>query len=125
MRQGQALQTGAHNGGRPQFGEVRAAHMHGVTSSWCSTKGAHATHHLSSEARYGRLLAPYLDNPAHAFIVSSDFCHWGTRFNYTFYDSSQARRCLRLRARLARRAGHASQCGVLLAGRCSPVHRMA
>lgn len=44
-----------------------------------------------SEAHYGRLLAPYLEDPAHVFIVSSDFCHWGTRFNYVFYDRSRAR----------------------------------
>ena len=50
---------------------------------------------VSSEAHYGRLLAPYLDDPGHVFIVSSDFCHWGTRFNYVFYDRSRARpRCI-------------------------------
>ncbi|KAJ1910611.1 hypothetical protein IWQ60_010561 [Tieghemiomyces parasiticus] len=38
-----------------------------------------------AEARYGRLLAPYLADPANFFIISSDFCHWGTRFRYTFY----------------------------------------
>ena len=46
---------------------------------------------VNSEAHYGRLLAPYLEDPAHVFIVSSDFCHWGTRFNYVFYDRSRAR----------------------------------
>lgn len=46
---------------------------------------------VNSEALYGRLLAPYLEDPAHVFIVSSDFCHWGTRFNYVFYDRSRAR----------------------------------
>ncbi|XP_037072805.1 protein MEMO1-like isoform X2 [Pollicipes pollicipes] len=34
------------------------------------------------EARYGRLLAPYLADPANLFVVSSDFCHWGQRFRY-------------------------------------------
>jgi hypothetical protein len=42
-----------------------------------------------SEARYGSLLSRYLDDPSNLFIVSSDFCHWGTRFAYTFYDEAQ------------------------------------
>eukprot|EP00877_Chromochloris_zofingiensis_P011645 jgi/Chrzof1/6734/Cz19g07050.t1 len=41
------------------------------------------------EARYGKILGPYLDDPSNLFIISSDFCHWGSRFNYTFYDKSQ------------------------------------
>lgn len=43
----------------------------------------------ASEAAYGRLLAPYLSDPATLFIASSDFCHWGSRFSYTFYDASK------------------------------------
>ncbi|KAL9616249.1 MAG: hypothetical protein Q9204_008597, partial [Flavoplaca sp. TL-2023a] len=39
----------------------------------------------SSERKYGNLLAPYLSDPENIFIVSSDFCHWGTRFGYTYY----------------------------------------
>ncbi|KAF9344862.1 hypothetical protein BGX26_003806 [Mortierella sp. AD094] len=39
----------------------------------------------STERQFGRLLAPYLDNPENLFIVSTDFCHWGQRFNYTYY----------------------------------------
>ncbi|KAL8801600.1 MAG: hypothetical protein Q9182_004330 [Xanthomendoza sp. 2 TL-2023] len=39
----------------------------------------------STERKYGALLAPYLADPHTIFIVSSDFCHWGLRFNYTFY----------------------------------------
>lgn len=37
------------------------------------------------EHRYGCLLAPYLKNPRNRFVVSSDFCHWGRRFSYTYY----------------------------------------
>lgn len=47
----------------------------------------------SSEARFGSLLAPYLQDPETIFVVSSDFCHWGTRFRYTYYqppDGSEA-----------------------------------
>lgn len=41
----------------------------------------------SSEAEkaYGEILAPYLADPASVFVVSSDFCHWGLRFSYTYY----------------------------------------
>lgn len=35
-----------------------------------------------SEALYGRILAQYMDDPANLFVISSDFCHWGRRFNY-------------------------------------------
>ncbi|KAJ3416821.1 2-oxoglutarate dehydrogenase complex E2 component [Chytridiales sp. JEL 0842] len=35
------------------------------------------------EALYGRLLAPYLADPTTLFVISSDFCHWGSRFRYT------------------------------------------
>ncbi|XP_058115709.1 uncharacterized protein LOC131258410 [Magnolia sinica] len=39
-----------------------------------------------NEAMYGRLLAKYVDDPQNFFSVSSDFCHWGTRFNYLHYE---------------------------------------
>ncbi|CAD6576067.1 MAG: hypothetical protein CYPHOPRED_005862 [Cyphobasidiales sp. Tagirdzhanova-0007] len=41
----------------------------------------------SKEAAYGKLLAPFLADPHTFFVVSSDFCHWGTRFSYTYYQS--------------------------------------
>ena len=34
------------------------------------------------EKSIGKLLAPFLKDPENAFIVSSDFCHWGSRFRY-------------------------------------------
>lgn len=37
------------------------------------------------EKNYGAILAPYLGDPENIFIISSDFCHWGSRFSYTFY----------------------------------------
>eukprot|EP00128_Syssomonas_multiformis_P002400 Colp12_sorted_trinity150504_noHs@1772 len=42
---------------------------------------------ISSEKEkvYGQILAPYLDDPRTIFVVSSDFCHWGKRFSYTYY----------------------------------------
>ena len=39
-----------------------------------------------AEAKYGRILAKYVADPANLFVVSSDFCHWGQRFRYTAYD---------------------------------------
>ncbi|KAJ3508302.1 hypothetical protein NMY22_g16657 [Coprinellus aureogranulatus] len=38
-----------------------------------------------SEAEYGALLSPYLAREDTFCVVSSDFCHWGSRFSYTFY----------------------------------------
>jgi AmmeMemoRadiSam system protein B len=38
------------------------------------------------EAYYGKLLSSYFDDDNTVFIVSSDFCHWGKRFSYTYYN---------------------------------------
>ncbi|KAF7784352.1 hypothetical protein Agabi119p4_517 [Agaricus bisporus var. burnettii] len=37
------------------------------------------------ELEYGRILAPYLAEEGTVFIASSDFCHWGPDYYYTFY----------------------------------------
>ncbi|CAM9701438.1 unnamed protein product [Ectocarpus sp. 4 AP-2014] len=34
------------------------------------------------EQHYGRILAPYLEDLTNFFIISTDFCHWGSRFRY-------------------------------------------
>ncbi|KIL70786.1 hypothetical protein M378DRAFT_486585 [Amanita muscaria Koide BX008] len=39
----------------------------------------------SSELVAGAVLAPYLEKEDTLFVISSDFCHWGSRFSYTFY----------------------------------------
>ncbi|KAF2754521.1 UPF0103-domain-containing protein [Pseudovirgaria hyperparasitica] len=39
----------------------------------------------STEKRFGEVLAPYLADPTSIFVISSDFCHWGSRFRYTYY----------------------------------------
>jgi AmmeMemoRadiSam system protein B len=31
---------------------------------------------------YGRLLSDYLDDPQNLFVISSDFCHFGQRFDF-------------------------------------------
>ena len=40
------------------------------------------------ERLYGSIFSHYLADPENFFVVSSDFCHWGQRFRYTFYDKS-------------------------------------
>ncbi|KAJ3631564.1 hypothetical protein MTP99_012683 [Tenebrio molitor] len=40
------------------------------------------------QLRYGRLLLKYLKDPQNLFVISSDFCHWGSQFRYTYYDTS-------------------------------------
>lgn len=42
----------------------------------------------SKENSFGKLLAPYLKRRKTLFVVSSDFCHWGSRFRYTYYQAS-------------------------------------
>ena len=39
----------------------------------------------SDEEHFGAILAPYLADPSSVFVISSDFCHWGSRFSYTYY----------------------------------------
>lgn len=41
------------------------------------------------EAMYGKIFSKYLQNPENLFVISSDFCHWGKRFRYTYYDKSK------------------------------------
>ncbi|KAK9476560.1 MEMO1 family [Lipomyces japonicus] len=38
-----------------------------------------------SEREFGKILSPYLNDSRNGFVISSDFCHWGTRFGYTNY----------------------------------------
>eukprot|EP00164_Ancoracysta_twista_P002615 GFYU01003480.1.p1 GENE.GFYU01003480.1~~GFYU01003480.1.p1 ORF type:complete len:335 (-),score=51.22 GFYU01003480.1:245-1114(-) len=44
-----------------------------------------ATSH-DTEAKYGAIFAPYFDDPRNLFVISSDFCHWGQRFDFMHYD---------------------------------------
>lgn len=39
----------------------------------------------AAERDYGHILAPYLADSTNLFVISSDFCHWGLRFGYTYY----------------------------------------
>lgn len=40
------------------------------------------------EATFGKILSKYLAQPENAFVISSDFCHWGQRFDFQFYVQS-------------------------------------
>lgn len=40
------------------------------------------------ESFFGRILSRYLADPQSCFVISSDFCHWGQRFEYQHYDQS-------------------------------------
>lgn len=42
----------------------------------------------AAEKAYGELLLPYLEDPENAFVVSSDFCHWGRNFQFWQYSPS-------------------------------------
>jgi predicted class III extradiol MEMO1 family dioxygenase len=33
-----------------------------------------------NEAMYGQILAQFVDDPTNFFSISSDFCHWGSRY---------------------------------------------
>lgn len=59
-----------------------------------------------SEATYGRILAPYLNDPSNVFVISSDFCHWGSRFSFMFYDQTKV--VASFATCLVRHAKHAS-----------------
>ncbi|EHL01881.1 putative protein MEMO1 [Glarea lozoyensis 74030] len=39
----------------------------------------------AAEKEYGKLFSSYLADPTSVFVISSDFCHWGGRFRYTYY----------------------------------------
>ncbi|CAG9537608.1 unnamed protein product [Cercopithifilaria johnstoni] len=42
----------------------------------------------SKQASYGKIFSKYLSDPKIVFVISSDFCHWGSRFRFMPHDSS-------------------------------------
>ncbi|KAH7156188.1 MEMO1 family [Dactylonectria macrodidyma] len=44
----------------------------------------------SEEKAFGEILLPYLKDPENAFIISSDFCHWGDYFNYMVHSPTNS-----------------------------------
>ena len=45
----------------------------------------------SMECEFAAFLAPILQAPDTFFVVSSDFCHWGSRFDFNPYDNSKGK----------------------------------
>ncbi|XP_046849866.1 protein MEMO1-like [Xenia sp. Carnegie-2017] len=41
---------------------------------------------MEKEKQYGQLFSKYFANPGNFFIISSDFCHWGRRFRFTYHE---------------------------------------
>jgi len=41
---------------------------------------------LKMQEDYAKLLLPYFEEPDSLFIISSDFCHWGTRFQFCYHN---------------------------------------
>ena len=39
----------------------------------------------ATESALGKMLAPLIADESNVFVISSDFCHWGSRFGYTYY----------------------------------------
>lgn len=37
---------------------------------------------------YGKIFAPYFDDPSTLFVFSTDFCHWGEKHNFTYHNES-------------------------------------
>ncbi|KAJ2079459.1 hypothetical protein H4R24_003757 [Coemansia sp. RSA 988] len=60
---------------------------------------------FGKEQQYGKLLAPYLADKQNLFVISSDFCHWGSRFGYTLYKESENSRAVMLSRRSDRPTG--------------------
>ncbi|KAJ1664062.1 hypothetical protein IW140_004362 [Coemansia sp. RSA 1813] len=55
---------------------------------------------FAREQQYGEMLAPYLADEENLFVISSDFCHWGSRFRFTLYKESEHSRAVHLGARV-------------------------
>ncbi len=43
------------------------------------------------EVDYADILRPYFKSEENFFVISSDFCHWGDRFSYTYYDKADGK----------------------------------
>ncbi|KJZ77501.1 hypothetical protein HIM_03225 [Hirsutella minnesotensis 3608] len=44
---------------------------------------------LQEEKDVGRVLVPYLKDAQNAFVISSDFCHWGSPYRYLTYAADE------------------------------------
>jgi AmmeMemoRadiSam system protein B len=50
------------------------------------------------EKEFAEVLAPYLADPANLFVISSDFCHWGSRFSFQHFDPKYGPICKSIEA---------------------------
>lgn len=50
------------------------------------------------EKAFAEVLAPYLADPANLFVISSDFCHWGSRFSFQQFDPKYGAICKSIEA---------------------------
>ena len=41
---------------------------------------------LKMQEYYAEILTPHFEDPNSLFIISSDFCHWGKRFDFTYHN---------------------------------------
>eukprot|EP00823_Brevimastigomonas_motovehiculus_P004431 TRINITY_DN292_c0_g1_i1.p1 TRINITY_DN292_c0_g1~~TRINITY_DN292_c0_g1_i1.p1 ORF type:complete len:367 (+),score=111.89 TRINITY_DN292_c0_g1_i1:117-1217(+) len=46
---------------------------------------------IKQEREVGAILSPYVDDVSNLFVLSSDFCHWGERFDYMYYDKTKGK----------------------------------
>lgn len=44
---------------------------------------------IEREKMYGEIFSKYMKDEQNLFVISSDFCHWGKRFRYTYNDKSK------------------------------------
>lgn len=87
--QGPSIQAGAYHGWRSQRRQVR--HLVPALHHANPLLAPAAMQRLNGlifcrEAAYGGALAPFLSDPRNLFVISSDFCHWGHRFGFTYHD---------------------------------------
>lgn len=43
------------------------------------------------ERTFGKILSEYYKDNETLFVISSDFCHWGNRFRYTYYNNEDGK----------------------------------
>ncbi|KAI6227766.1 MEMO1 family protein [Aphelenchoides fujianensis] len=46
---------------------------------------------VQRQQAYGKIFAHYLADPQNLFVISSDFCHWGSRFHYQPHSATSAK----------------------------------
>lgn len=75
-----------------QFPMLHATlNLRGIDASSVGIVPIMISHNSSrNDYRLGKILSEYFQDEATVFIISSDFCHWGRRFNFTGYVGEKA-----------------------------------